>query len=610
MPEQAPQISWAAQLLRSKQPSEAFNVLLPYLRDNPGSVDAWYLLHFATESRDDKAQALRRVLALDPDHAQAKQRLAKLEGRSLPTSSAVASPAKLVGPTTLDELEVQKPPRDWRSLISNPAFWVVLALASLLLGALCAVLFNLVSPPAAFSPDFSGLAAETRAPVAATGIAAADPDLVSSATPSLVPPTSTPSATIAPSDTTTPTSTFALPGPDVAAQMDLIELQVAELRNLDVLGPTDRYVIAPDAVRQTLENEFLARTTAEQLANEVLVLSALGLVEPTYDMYAKVLNSIGEGIGGFYVPWEARLFVIGQGFTGDERWVYSHEYGHALVDQHFQLADLGVYPECLHQYDRCIAIRAVVEGDASLVMNLWLEQHATAQDIEDLLSFDPPTEIINTADFAPPYAIREWSFLYQDGLRFVIELFERGGWDAVNRAYIDLPTSTEQILHPEKYESAEQPIRLEDPDVNQALGEDWQLIEADSLGELGTLMVLTYGSDFAAEIPLAQAEEAAAGWGGDWYQMLYNSRRDARVLVVHWTWDSQTDADEFQQSLEQHLHLLYRGLRIEGTDSCWTRQNDHVSCVFASGQDTLWLRAPDLETLNVIRALFQGQGFN
>jgi len=39
-------------------------------------------------------------------------------------------------------------------------------------------------------------------------------------------------------------------------------------------------------------------------------------------------------------------------------------------------------------------------------------------------------------------------------------LYKQGGWDRVSKAFTELPQSTEQILHPEKYFDHEAPVKV------------------------------------------------------------------------------------------------------------------------------------------------------
>src|SRR3990170_4818553 len=89
----------------------------------------------------------------------------------------------------------------------------------------------------------------------------------------------------------------------------------------------------------------------------------------------------------------------------------------------------------------------------------WLSQYASPQDYEDLLLYNPPSQTLPD-QFPPTYAIRDGQFPYLEGLAFVKTLHESGSWAEVNRTYQSLPASTEQILHPDKYQRLEEPVQV------------------------------------------------------------------------------------------------------------------------------------------------------
>ena len=75
-------------------------------------------------------------------------------------------------------------------------------------------------------------------------------------------------------------------------------------------------------------------------------------------------------------------------------------------------------------------------------------------------------------------------------MAWVRQLYQRGGWKAVDDAYANLPQSTEQIIHPEKYFAHEAPAPVVMRDLSPALGKDWKQIDADVNGEWGYYQVL------------------------------------------------------------------------------------------------------------------------
>ena len=81
-----------------------------------------------------------------------------------------------------------------------------------------------------------------------------------------------------------------------------------------------------------------------------------------------------------------------------------------------------------------------------------------------------------------------------------------GGVDAL---YANVPETTEQILHPEKYQAGEGPVEIDVPeDLATRIGPDWNLALDDTFGEFQTGVWLR-------DADAANATEAAAGWGGD-----------------------------------------------------------------------------------------------
>jgi hypothetical protein len=297
------------------------------------------------------------------------------------------------------------------------------------------------------------------------------------------------------------------------------------------------------------------------------------------------------------------LYVLGATFSGLERFVFSHEFGHALVDQHYHLESIGVYPECLQETDRCTAITALIEGDASLLMYQWLETYGTEEDINEILSaqFNPSNRALSSEDLAPPYSVRDVQFKYDDGFQFVEYLHNQGGWGLVNLVYSDLPQTTEQILHPDKYMSKEGALPVAAPSLGEILDQDWRFLIADTLGELGTQMVLGYNANGLNQLDQQTTAQAAAGWGGDHYQVYYRGKTNHSILAAKWVWDTSADASEFWEAMRHYLQLRYGGkTAVHDLGLCWQRLNDHYTCIFQTEVETLWIQAPTMEMMNLI----------
>ena len=652
----------ASEHLQAGRVDQARAGLIEWVRQNPNSEKGWFLLSRVLTDTKQQIDCLQRVLKLNPNNAEARERLTQL---TQPPTPPVPSP-KVSAFTTaaLKELGLDNnppPPKtrptpppsgvEWRpeETTANiktptpaltdeweaglrPATLSTPAAAPRKTGAGIPVARTKVKPPTRSNDAQLSKLIMLGGSVAIVGLIglflaigsniylqrqrAAEAEVTrraASVYASAVFPTLPPTFTITPTSTITATPTVrppptrtSVPTPKppptaVAAQMDIIQQQVADLRGLPIKGELQRYVIEKRKVDATLEELFLdSGGSRAQVDDEEHVLVALRLINPTFDLYAYNLSGISDGLGGFYTPWSKRLYVIGTAFNGLERFIYSHEYDHALTDSHFNIGDLGVYPNCTRPEQQCDAIRGLVEGDATLLMYQWLKQYATPEDYNDILrqNYTPSNRQLPD-QFPPPFASRAAAFPYVEGYNFVETLYTEGNWAAVNRAYENLPTTTEQILHPEKYLAGEGGLPVDPVALDGVLGSEWRLLKSDTLGEWQTYLVLSYSADVASQVNVYTGIQATTGWGGDNYQVYYNDTTAESVLVAHWVWDTPEDAAEFKDALLYYQDQRFRGANLDHPGDCW-EANNQTACVFSRDREQLWLIAPNQTLLNAI----------
>jgi hypothetical protein len=512
------ELSRAVDYLRQGSPELARPILVHYLQGHPRSDIGWYLLSFAIPEYDRQIESLNRALAINPANDKAQTRLASLTGMSPEAEDAGAAasqsprtgrPASAV-PMGRGVAASRRMGRQWPSWVKPTAIALSVVLVLAAVGS-AVVFFRFVQ--ATIGQRQSAAATSLAGTATTRATLGASVGLPATWTPTI---SLTPSITAEPSLTAsvTPTATPIPPDAQTREEMQTIQDQVSDLRGLSIEGDPPSYVITVGRVRPFLESSFLAGGgTEDEVADLSHTLVALGLTKPTYDLYTSILNGLTDNIGGFYLPWSKEIFVIGGRFSGIERWVYSHEFDHALVDQHYHIDQAGVYPLCQKTQDECKAIEALVEGDATLLMGQWLSQYAGPQDITDILNYNPPTHTLPN-EFPPPYAGADSLFPYDQGLTFVSALYDRGNWAEVNRAYEELPASTEQIMHVDKYLAHEMPVGVPARDVSSLLGPEWRLLADDTLGEWTTYLLLAYAADQAAQLDPTTAQSAARGWGG------------------------------------------------------------------------------------------------
>jgi hypothetical protein len=388
---------------------------------------------------------------------------------------------------------------------------------------------------------------------------------------------------------------------ELAESMDRIQAQVIEIRGLEPTGPVPRTLISPDELQDIVANDFFSEYTDQDSRQDVLILSALGLLPNDFSLKQFYQDLYSEQIAGFYDDDIKAMYVVqGAGFGGAEKITYAHEYTHVLQDQIYDLSDgLGYNDDaCEADSERCAAIQALIEGDASMTELLWFQTYATEEDYDDLMqfyeNFDTPV-----LDQAPPYMSADLYFPYEKGQIFVQLLYNEGGFAAVDEAYQNLPVSTEQILHPERYpDDIPQIVTL--PELSETLGEGWSLLDQNVMGEWYTFLILNKGYEPEERIQEPVAEKAAEGWGGDAYAFYVNETQDQVVFVMDTVWDTRGDAEEFADAFESYAGLRWDdGTVGEGGTLTW--QGGGLSVLFFMEDDrTVWVMAPSMEMANAV----------
>jgi hypothetical protein len=242
-----------------------------------------------------------------------------------------------------------------------------------------------------------------------------------------------------------------------------------------------------------------------------------------------------EQVAGFYDPDAKQLFIadwLGSGVQGP---TLAHELVHALQDQHY---DIAARTHHTHgQGDAQIAMMAVLEGDATLAMfdfagggrgvQIEPERADMLFKLNVLASFSQPK--LSSA----PRALRETLlFPYRRGFTMCVRAYrDGGGYPGIDALLSMPPSSTEQVLHPAKLASREPPVLVNVP--SGALP-NYVVMHDDVLGELNTQLFL------AEKLPDDEAEQGAAGWGGDRAVLLIpratgavapNARADAGAVL-------------------------------------------------------------------------------
>jgi len=322
-----------------------------------------------------------------------------------------------------------------------------------------------------------------------------------------------------------------------------IEEQVVAIRGLEAadIGPAE--IISRAELADELLQLFDEQYPPEERERDNISLRALGLLEPDQDIAELQLELLGDQVLGFYDDTEKRMVVVSDaGLDIEARITYAHEYTHALQDAAFGLDSLET--DAVGEDDRGLARTSLIEGDATVTMLSWMLQHLSQ---DEILEYFGSAEIPDTTGI-PPWMVAQLAFPYEAGLNWTTGL--AGGdptnpdFTEIDAAYRDPPSSTEQIIDLDKWESREAPVDIAVPDLAAALGDGWEEVDATPIGQASINIMLEYFG-----VAVADADEAAVGWGGD-RAVIATGPDDAFAVAWRLAWDSPADGAEFLAAYE------------------------------------------------------------
>ncbi len=389
--------------------------------------------------------------------------------------------------------------------------------------------------------------------------------------------------------------------PTLSEELDGIEAWVSATRGLEPTEPVIR--VFPS--RQEA-SDFLLGSIEEQLTPEIVAeieafYAAFDFIAPGTDIVAVYTELLQDQVGGYYDPDDKTMntILLSGGELGDalpslEKIIYAHEFVHALQDQVFGLEEIGLDEDAMEEMssDSVLAIQSLVEGDATLVMNVYTEYLVEQNPMAafGILSGSLASGSTTMPEDTPAILTRELIFPYLQGAEFVTALYQDGGWETVDAAFENLPVSTEQIIHPEAYLNGDLPLAVELAPTDEVLGEDWTAYDPDVLGEFYLRAYLdTY-------LTPDEYSSAATGWGGDSYRVWQDAEGDTAFVLRH-AWDTPTDTDEYIATVE--LFAAARsGAELDG--QCWTGPEDTMCLAELVTGETVLTVAADAATAEAL----------
>jgi hypothetical protein len=393
------------------------------------------------------------------------------------------------------------------------------------------------------------------------------------------------------------------PSEATAALRASIETNVVEIRGLTPLQPITPTLLTSAELRQRTEADFEEETTPEESRQDAIVLSAFDFMDKDYDLHQALIDLQSEAVAGFYDPETAEFVVVSDDdeLNPNEQWTHAHEFMHALQDQYYPLELIS---DDTIDSEAKFALRSVAEGEATLIQLLYLRSGYFTEDEVNEIFAEINTQEAGILDELPPIIVSSFTFPYDAGFNFVLDMYSGGDLSAegdfanLEAIWDDLPQSTEQIIHPDRYRAGDDPIPVSLPPLTDTLGIGWQQLDDDVFGEF------TLREYLKQQLTEEEGEQAATGWGGDRYTVYWNEAEAQLVMALRLAWDSNSDGAEFASLYPAYTAALFNGpSTIQGDGECW--QGSDAICLFHAGAESLIVRAPDVETAVRLQAQIQ-----
>jgi hypothetical protein len=371
---------------------------------------------------------------------------------------------------------------------------------------------------------------------------------------------------------------------DLLKSADEVLEAVSEIRGLEPKNPIKKGLSTREEILSYLKQRIEKEFPLEEILAEERLLKRLGLIPEDLVLYDFMLELLTEQVAGYYDPYTKTFYIADWLPLAIQKPVMAHELMHALQDQYFELEkfleDEG------DNDDQTLARNALVEGEGLLIMLEYTLRPfgRSFRDIPDLVELNRSQMPLMEAQFgvfasAPPYLKETLIFPYTYGANFLQFFLRENSWAEVATIYENLPQSTEQILHPEKYaKETDEPTVIDQSSI-ELPGEDWSTVCENVLGEFTWYLLLNGAIDEET------ARTASEGWDGD-VVLLYESPSGLQLLVISSVWDSEADAREFYDAYSLLINKKYGFSDSVSEDRgpsdqkrIWENSDHHVSIV-------------------------------
>jgi len=368
---------------------------------------------------------------------------------------------------------------------------------------------------------------------------------------------------------------------DIGRLIDSLRPAVERATGLAFKRPTRWAMKNKDEVREFLLEKLRQEFPAERQEGVEAVYRLLGLVPDSVNLKSLLLDLYTEQVAGYYDPATSTLYAVRGAEPTTLRVVIAHELVHALQHQYLPLDSI---------------LKKQADSDQQTAAQTVLEGHAM---LDGLLALAPDPNLLRQPQYwtlirdqvrgaaatmpvftkAPQVLREEMIFPYLNGAEWV------RWWDSAHAGHplptvAELPRSTEQILHPDRYARGDQPIPVRFDDAEPPLYED-------TMGER-EIQVLATVLRGGGEV----LEDGALGWGGDRFRAYRTPGGPALVWYI--AWDDAASAQRFMSAAGARLAQRQRAGYRSSVDSVAGSVQPTIRVVIAPVAWNRWNSVPAL----------------
>jgi predicted MFS family arabinose efflux permease len=302
--------------------------------------------------------------------------------------------------------------------------------------------------------------------------------------------------------------------------------EASQLTGFKVKRKVPAAFLSAKQLEKYLDGKMNTEVDQKKLRAEELVLERFGFAPKGFRLAETTLALLNEQAAAFYDFKARKLFVLDHVANGLGPELLIHELGHALADQHFGLRK---FLSAAKGDDASLARMSVMEGQAMWLMGEHAARAAgtSLKDSPELVRRLAEPDPDDKSDYpvlakSPLYLRESLLFPYSAGFRFQAALCAQNAATCMSRPFLNPPSSSAQILHPELYFNQRAPeiVQIPPPPTPQK----WRELADGDLGELDLDLLLRTHKVIAPGV--------AEAWRGGAYRLL-EDKKSQNVLLLH-----------------------------------------------------------------------------